>query len=182
MKTDKYRINKKFLKEGQDYWVLESNSDSEQSDFNLSLFCYKKKGAFIKNKDIFIYIEDALNFILAVGLEKQEVKVAIFNYKNPIGKLFTFNGKLKQWESSELLNNTKPISERLKLSNQEYLVAELTDKGYRNHRISQEMDIHEKTVSTYLRRLYKKSGLAPEYNVHALLIRLKEMGLLNENV
>ena len=172
----KYRVNKKDLNEGDDYWALELSTNKGKADFSLSLSCWDEQSEEMNNKNIFNTVDDALNFILSGGLINLGQRVEVFNYTNPLGKVFTYHRVSKKWTGGEVLKNS--TASNVKLSNREYEVAVFMAKGFRNLRISKEMNLNEKTISTYMRRIYVKSGLAPEYNVHALIIRLMNMGLL----
>lgn len=179
MRKSKYRVNKNNLSEGDDYWALTLHNDRRIATFHLSLSCFDDQNLEMDNLNIFLTVDDALNFIVSGDFILWGNRVEVFNYKNPRGKIFVF--ALKKWESLEIPRKKQQKNStfsNMKLSNQEYLVVQLMDKGHRNLRIAKEMNINEKTVSTYMRRIYIKSGLAPEYNVHALLIRLKKMRLL----
>lgn len=68
----------------------------------------------------------------------------------------------------------------MKLSPQEYKVVKLIEKGYRNTKVAQMMEINEKTVSTYLRRIYVKIGLNPENNIYFFITELQRLHLLDD--
>lgn len=68
----------------------------------------------------------------------------------------------------------------IELTKQEYKVALLIEIGHKNKKISLLMGISEKTVSTYIIRIYKRIKLPSENNVYVLVNELNRMRLLDE--
>ena len=71
---------------------------------------------------------------------------------------------------------------KVRLSPKEYEVADYLYKGFRNKAIAELMGLNQKTISTNVRRLYSKCNLSTVYNIHILLIRLKEKGLYEDKI
>lgn len=70
----KLKANRRNMSEGDDYWALENDS--------LVLSCWDEESVLIGNKDVFLTLEDGLEFAKAIGM----TKVKAFDYKliNPI--------------------------------------------------------------------------------------------------
>lgn len=67
-----------------------------------------------------------------------------------------------------------------KLSKQEYKVCKLIEKGYKNKKIAEMLELSEKTISTYIARIYRKIKLSSENNVIILIQTLNKYFLLEE--
>lgn len=68
----------------------------------------------------------------------------------------------------------KPI----KLSKQEEKVVRFIKAGLKNKEIANVMNLSEKTVSSYIYRIYKKINLNRKANVIMLISRCIELGLI----
>ena len=82
-------------------------------------------------------------------------------------------------KKSKVVNST---ARKVKLSPKEYQVADLLYRGFRNITIAKEMGLNQKTISTNVRRLYQKCNLSTEFNIHMLLIKLREKGLYEDKI
>ena len=69
---------------------------------------------------------------------------------------------------------------KLKLSKQEYNVAKLIEKGHKNKKIAEMLELNEKTISTYIMRIYKKIKLSSDNNVIILIKTLNKDFLLED--
>ncbi len=72
--------------------------------------------------------------------------------------------------------NTK---KKIKLSKRELVVLELLKLGMKNREIAKEIEVNEKTVSTYILRVRKKLNVDKKYNVYYLVSKALELELIN---
>jgi len=72
--------------------------------------------------------------------------------------------------------NTK---KKIKLSKRELVVLELLKAGMKNREIAKEIEVNEKTVSTYILRVRKKLNVDKKYNVYYLVSKALELELIN---
>ncbi len=72
--------------------------------------------------------------------------------------------------------NTK---KKRKLSKRELVVLELLKLGMKNREIAKEIEVNEKTVSTYILRVRKKLNVDKKYNVYYLVSKALELELIN---
>tara|TARA_R110000803_G_scaffold78075_3_gene143125 strand:- start:8190 stop:8732 length:543 start_codon:yes stop_codon:yes gene_type:complete len=174
MNAERFRIDKTELRVGMNYWLLEQPTRG----LELTQHIWDEESKESDNKNIFFTPEHGLNFIRGIGMGSKTT-VSIFSNTNPRGKKFIFDVEEDKWKSGATVMS-KGNGARSLLSLREYQVAGLLKEGHRNLYIAKEMGVSEKTISSFVRRIYNKCGLDTIYNVHMLLVQLEELGLYME--
>ncbi|HMC01375.1 MAG TPA: LuxR C-terminal-related transcriptional regulator [Flavobacteriaceae bacterium] len=74
----------------------------------------------------------------------------------------------------------KKVLKNLPLSKRELEVVLMLRQGLRNKDIARKLHLVDKSVSTYIRRIYKKINLSPDLNIYALITTLEKKGIFED--
>ncbi|MEO8773105.1 MAG: response regulator transcription factor, partial [Gelidibacter sp.] len=108
---------------------------------------------------------------LSKTVDTKTIKEAILKVHN--GGIYLSENMAKHLNYDDTRNNKSKIYKRL--STREVEVLKLLSSGRKNKEIAQELDINEKTVSTYKARLFKKLNVT---NLVDLIHQAKHMGTI----
>ena len=108
---------------------------------------------------------------LLKSVDTKIIKEAILKVNN--GGIYLSDNMAKHLNYDDTRNNKTKLYKRL--STREVEVLKLLSSGKKNKEIAQELDINEKTVSTYKARLFKKLNVT---NLVDLIHQAKHMGTL----
>ena len=106
---------------------------------------------------------------LSKSVDTKTIKEAILKVHN--GGIYLSENMAKHLNYDDTRNNKTKLYKRL--STREVEVLKLLSSGKKNKEIAQELDINEKTVSTYKARLFKKLNVT---NLVDLIHQAKHMG------
>lgn len=108
---------------------------------------------------------------LSKTVDTKTIKEAILKVHN--GGIYLSDNMAKHLNYDDTRNNKSKLYKRL--STREVEVLKLLSSGRKNKEIAQELDINEKTVSTYKARLFKKLNVT---NLVDLIHQAKHMGTI----
>ena len=63
---------------------------------------------------------------------------------------------------------------KLKLSRREKMVFALLKEGHKNREIASALDLNQKTVSTYVKRLRSKAGVPDKFNTYKAIVEIEK--------
>lgn len=138
----------------------------EHKDLKVIMFSYQPEEIYAIST-----IKAGASGFLAKTVETKTIKEAIIKVSN--GETYLSEKMAKHLNYNDARNNKSRLYKRL--STREVEVLRLLSSGKKNKEIAQELDINEKTVSTYKARLFKKLNVT---NLVDLIHQAEHMGTI----
>ena len=136
----------------------------EHTDLKVIMFSYHPEEIYAIST-----IKAGASGYLSKTVDTKTIKEAILKVYN--GGIYLSDNMAKHLNYNDTRNNKSKLYKRL--STREIEVLKLLSTGKKNKEIAQELDINEKTVSTYKARLFKKLNVT---NLVDLIHQAKHMG------